>query len=537
MNSDHHDHDQPSRTRFGWHGLALTAILSLLFPQLAMAQTPPSLFLPAPEAFTTNSHVVSTTVFHWFTANDGQLSGPWVPLEGRASWTGTPAFWQDQVKQMMSANIDIMYIQLLPSFEQQRINLFQALNQLRSQGYDVPKVAPILDPVTTWYNQPNPDLATTAGKNTFVGQYTRFFNQYYSVNRDSAADSYLATMNGRVELDTWHVKFNTTNFDSLTRNDVESRLSTAFGATHGVFNHGIYMITTALNPPTLSFADEQFPQFEVTDYSWTTRYNNYSATQLKAGYWDQNSRNPGSQLPRDGGTHYTDAWAALKNDPLIQHVNIESWNEYDEGSGIYRANPGPPYIKPGSGNTSTDTWSATNDPLQYVKATAAGARAFNDTPDMNSQILWQNFPTQMKPGEVRDVSVILRNLGDVSWTGAQQFEFGQQDDRPGEVAFGPGRFLIDDTQNEIPTYGGIFRGRPITFNVELVAPDKPGAYLTHWSMAQDNVGSFGQELDWTINVVPEPSSFALAALGFGWLAWRLASRTARMSRLVGSSRL
>ena len=59
---------------------------------------------------------------------------------------------------------------------------------------------------------------------------------------------------------------------------------------HGVFNHGIYQITTALNPPTLSFADEQFPQFEVTAYSSTTRYNNYSATQLKAGYWDQNSR-------------------------------------------------------------------------------------------------------------------------------------------------------------------------------------------------------------------------------------------------------
>ena len=93
----------------------------------------------------------------------------------------------------------------------------------------MPKVAPILDPVTTWYNQPNVDLATTAGKDAFVGQYTRFFNQYYSVNQDSAADSYLATMNGRVELDTWHAKFNATNLDSLMRNDVESRLSSTFG--------------------------------------------------------------------------------------------------------------------------------------------------------------------------------------------------------------------------------------------------------------------------------------------------------------------
>ena len=162
MNSGHREHDRPGSARFAWRALALTAILSLLCPLMAVAQTPSSLYLPAPEAFTTDSHVVSTTVFHWFTATDGQLSGPWAPLEGRASWTGDPAFWQDQVKQIMSANIDIMYVHLLPSFEQQRINLFQALNQLRAQGYDVPKVAPILDPVTTWYNQPNVDLATTA---------------------------------------------------------------------------------------------------------------------------------------------------------------------------------------------------------------------------------------------------------------------------------------------------------------------------------------------------------------------------------------
>jgi hypothetical protein len=35
---------------------------------------------------------------------------------------------------------------------------------------------------------------------------------------------------------------------------------------------------------------------------------------------------------------------------------VESWNEYDEGSGIYAADPGPPFIQPGSGNTNTDTY-------------------------------------------------------------------------------------------------------------------------------------------------------------------------------------
>ena len=64
--------------------------------------------------------IVSTTVFHWFTPADGNLNGPWPPPEGRASWTGEKDWWIGQVKQI------------------------EALYELRSQGYDVPKVAPVL---------------------------------------------------------------------------------------------------------------------------------------------------------------------------------------------------------------------------------------------------------------------------------------------------------------------------------------------------------------------------------------------------------
>ena len=104
----------------------------------------------AKASFNLTNRVVSTSIFHWFISTGGQLSGPWRPLEGRVNWIGEPDFWKGQIKQMMMANIDMLYVHLIPSSEQQRINLFQALNQLRSEGYDVPKVSPFLDPMITW---------------------------------------------------------------------------------------------------------------------------------------------------------------------------------------------------------------------------------------------------------------------------------------------------------------------------------------------------------------------------------------------------
>ena len=75
--------------------------------------------------------------------------------------------------------------------------------------------------------------------------------------------------------------------------------------------------------------------------------------------------------------------------------------------------------------------------------------------------------------------------------GAAGFKLGELND---PTMFGPGRYLIDDTSNEIPTYGGIFRGRPMTFDVQLTAPTTFGAYTTHWQMVDENVAWFGQEL-------------------------------------------
>ena len=78
------------------------------------------------------------------------------------------------------------------------------------------------------------------------------------------------------------------------------------------------------------------------------------------------------------------------------------------------------------------------------------------------------------PGQTVTAQIIVQNAGDLSWTGAGGFAFGE-DASKDPTMFGLGRYMIDDSTNEIPTYGGIFRGRPITFDIQITAPSTTGA--------------------------------------------------------------
>lgn len=446
--------------------------------------------------FTSSSHVVATSFFHWYGVNPdgvqtGQHLGPWMPLEGRENWTGDAEFFKRMVKQAMAANIDVLYVHLIPVMEEQRINLFQALFELRQEGYAVPKVAPFLDPIVIGDNL---DLNTNAGKDSFVGHYIRFFEQYYSKNTDDYADDFLYSMDGKVALDTWHIQLNTTNHELLTRYDVESRLESALAINHTIFYDGIYMITTATSP-TFTFTDERVHQFEAHEYYIENTHNGIVSAQIKPGYWDQNIREPGYLLPRDGGGHYATAWNSIG--ATVKRIYIESFNEYDEGSGIYAANPNEIFradINP----TNTDTWSSSNDPYEYIKTTATGAANFNEDAALDAKILWDNIPNQMYPGATYNAIIVVRNEGNTKWNAATNFKFSQQDSDA--VLFGPNRYLIDDTQNEIPEYGGIFNGRPVTFNIQITAPNTEGVYVNHYQMLQEGVAWFGETLEWSITV-------------------------------------
>ena len=479
-----------------WSG-ARVALLALLVAtsRLAEAQTPPPLYTSAPTLAATN-HYVATAVFHWFTATGGQLTGPWQPLEGRPNWTGQPAWWKGQIKQMMRANIDVLYVHLYPGLEQQRVHLFSALNELRAAGYDTPKIAPFLDPQITWNAAPVFDLATGAGKDEFVNQYIRFYNQYYSVSTGTNADDYLARQANKPILDTYVMSANSLNVPSLTRADVSNRLVTAFGAAHPYFTNGFVMVSSVAGVPP-SFADEKVHQFEIGGYTNETLFNSIRSLQIKPGYWDQNIRNPGGFLARAGGVPFSNAWDHVSR-ASTQRVYLESWNEFDEGSGMY-ASSNTPYIAPASGNTNTDTWSATGDPFEYIKTTARGAASFNDTLAQDAKILWHNIPATLTPGESRAVTVIVRNAGNALWTAATNYKLGQADADTTMLVAGK-RVLISDTQDEIPLYGGIFRGRAKAFTFTLQSPATLGNYTNHFQMVQEGVAWFGDPMTNVITV-------------------------------------
>lgn len=487
-----------------WCGIVL--IVGCAEFETAIAQAPPRELLTQGESFDLNERIISTSVFVWYQSTAGQLDGAWRPVGGRPSWTGEVPFWKDQVKQIMSANIDVMNVHLYKNpgsdgAATQRTNLFQALSELRQEGYDVPKVTPFLDPIITWGTTQRVDVFLEQWKDIFVAQYEEFYHQYYSVNTDPFADSYLTRIDNRTVLDTWHVNASLDRIEYLTRSDVQSRLQDEFGAAHPIFNDGIYMITTE-SDDTLTFADEQVIQFQSQEYYDPTVFDGRQAAQLKPGYWDQNIRSPGYFLPRDGGTHYEGAWnQAVANRNVLHRVYIESWNEYDESSGIYAADPTlSPYIRdPPNRWGNSDTWSDDGNAFEYIKTTADGARLYNDVPDRDAAILWHNLPSVISPGEVVNVKIIVRNEGDLTWSGAENFKLGQNEILD-PVLFGPGRYVIDDSTNEIPTYGGIFRGRPIVFELALTAPTTPGQYATHWQMVQEFVAWFGEELAHTFYV-------------------------------------
>ncbi|KAB1068006.1 methyltransferase domain-containing protein [Methylobacterium planeticum] len=450
--------------------------------------------------FTMTQVIVSTTVFHWFTESDGNLFGPWPPIGGRSTWDGSPNFFEEQIKQMMMANVDAIYLHLIDKFEEQRIAFFRAYANLRKQGWDVPKICPYLDPFGLW-RDPNIDVGTDIGKDRFAAEYIRWYNQYFSTNSDDQAASYLLTIDGRLVLSTWWVKHLCGQVQQFSREDLASRLCAALGAQIPQLGTGIYMITAALVDPDLPFSDERHIMFSGYSYAIQCVHNDLHSWHLQPGYWDQNIRSPGYLLPRDGGVNYRRAWEiACASVPYVHRVYVESWNEYDEGSGIYASDPDGPYVHPNK-HTNRDVFSNTRNAYEYIDTTAEGASRVNGRPQCSARILWHDIPQHIERGSYIRLSAVVRNEGNERWTAPDTYELALIS---GGAVYHASPLTPMEQAGELRSEM-IWRGRAVTLSSHLTVPEQVGAWAVSLTVTRNGV-PIGSASDFTIHLLPHATA-------------------------------
>ncbi|MHC4445202.1 MAG: Ig-like domain-containing domain [Planctomycetota bacterium] len=440
------------------------------------------LYTPA-SSYNSTDRFVGIHVFHWYSGGNTlfdlwQSNGHWRPydwtytgggLPCKCSWDGSVTHWENQLKDIMDANIDLIYIVTTPTLLTQRMNLFEAVKNLRSQGYDTPRVAPWLDNHLMWHpSYMGPiDLATAAGKDKYVDWIITFYNDYYSQNTDPYASDYLARIDNKMVINNWHMigqaqhpDWYVSNSTSLTRNDVESRLAAGLGGSYPVFNNGVYMMgSAAWDPYVPSWFDERFHQFGTQNPSspWYSpfTYNNKQTVCLLPGEWTENIGG-GRYWPRNGGINFHNAWNSLMQNmngsPPIYHVVVESWNEYSESTGCYEADPEPYFCCEYSGS-NTDTWSTTNNTREYIEQIANRSGEFTGRRSLDAEFIGNDVPNEMTPAATYDLSVVVRNQGNSEWSAANNYKLGKIGPKLYEWNFDTGTDGWSLVQNPFGTSG------------------------------------------------------------------------------------
>jgi uncharacterized protein affecting Mg2+/Co2+ transport len=113
-----------------------------------------------------------------------------------------------------------------------------------------------------------------------------------------------------------------------------------------------------------------------------------------------------------------------------------------------------------------------------------------------AQFVSQQVPTTMVAGQQYQVSVTMRNTGNVTWTYEGRYKLGSQNPND-NMTWGRNRVLLSAATPVPP-------GATHTFTFNVTAPAASGVYQFQWRMLQEGNGKFG---DFTANqsVTVEPS--------------------------------
>ena len=114
-----------------------------------------------------------------------------------------------------------------------------------------------------------------------------------------------------------------------------------------------------------------------------------------------------------------------------------------------------------------------------------------------------SVPKTMTAGEIRTVTILMRNAGDSTWTRAEGFELGSEDPSD-NTTWGLSRVEIDDAVAVEPEAA-------YTFSFAITAPSTAGEHAFQWQMVHDGTRFGGKTPSKTIPVTPPPNDAAFAS--------------------------
>jgi hypothetical protein len=449
-------------------------------------------------------------MFTWFTGDTSwECGSAWRPAGGFASWDGSVAWARGQLLDQLAAHIDLVGLQLdTPSSGGDQgyrfdnvVHVLEAARELLDEGVLPPRLFPFLDTaIIAGHYQASQgsslDLSGEAGRAYFYDHARAFHAAAQATFASELAAGVARFQGGRPAVGTWHSGV-LSGVDNAAVLDFKARFAADFGSDCYFIAHpndwrnfaAVDEITQMVGPPT-HFA------LGGRDAAGNPTIN------LTAGFWNPTSNT--FYLPREGGTHFEQAWQRAQAErAAARHVWIDTWNETGEGSGMFAADP-LSYAATDTGpcgdfvNTHAEAWGATD--RHYIDVTRAQASAWNDVPDLDAAPIASDVPDTMKPGERRYVTIVMRNTGDATWR-VDTHKLGLT------FSAAAGDFHIDalasfQSDEHVSRFGGIARGLPGVFTVQLTAPCTPGVHRVAFEIYDSKQGGFGSQLQRDITVLP-----------------------------------
>jgi Ig-like domain from next to BRCA1 gene len=466
-------------------------------------------------AFVEGKNRVSTIFFSFFTrlynALYAKRVSAWVPLGGWNRYDGTSPRWAEhEIRNLMAANIDIVFEEMTaeagdavmrPELNKNDVgmkNFFARYRALIERGYVPPHVAEWVNHEAfaggryqNTYGQ-KLDLSTQAGEEYYYNALIAVFWKEYFGAMGPHADAHLAKKSGKVMVSLDGLTNDYLDIDGLSNTfleNIKARFKAQFGYDMYLMAHPLFGFPDT-NLPAIDETHNAFGPSENFSQGGLERATGKQTIELLPGFWLP--LQPEHFAPRSGGSTYEAAWqrALSLKGQVSDHLGITSWNYFPEGSQLDASQ-----IKPAPAAAAQhpeESWGPT--PRHYIDLTAKYAAQWNDFPDNDAQFLSMTVPSTMAPGHTYQASIAFRNTGNTKWTGATGYQLVRTSPPLGSD---PREIPVDDTQDGIPTYGGILRGQPKTFTFTITAPSPPGTYDFQWRMIQQGVELFG---DFTPNL-------------------------------------